>query len=1072
MSNPSEGDLEYDVIEQLQLQGWEYSLGDHYVPHPKSLQRKKLSDVLLKGYLKEAVDRLNPGVSEIVKQEAITKLTGFTGDDLASINAQFHTLLTDGVTVNTTVDGAERGVIVKLVDFDTPTNNHFLAVNQFEIKESFGKRIPDLILFVNGIPLVVMELKNPVNENTGVDEAYNQIQTYKKEIPSLFHYNGVVVISDGYDARAGSVTAGMSRMSAWKSKDGIHRAGTQDMMIDIMVEGMLNPTTLLDLIHSFTVFEKDKSIDPDTGITTIHTIKKVAAYHQYYAVNFALQRTISASAEGGDRKGGVVWHTQGSGKSLSMLFYSGKVIRALNNPTIIVITDRNDLDDQLFTTFGSAKNLLRQTPTQAESRSDLKEKLSVASGGVVFTTIQKFWPEEGNTFDALTERSNVVVIADEAHRTQYGFAPKTVDEKDDKGNVIGKKMVYGFAKYMRDALPNATYLGFTGTPVEKEDANTPAVFGDYVDIYDIQQAIHDGATVPIYYESRLAKVKLSAEGEELLKELEEELLQEDQTQAQKAKGRYARLEAVVGAEERVKTVAEDIINHYEQRDTTNLGKAMVVAMSRAIAVRLYEAIIALRPDWHNEDIDKGAIKVIMTSSASDGPEMVKHSTTKEQKKEIALRVKDPNDPLKIVIVRDMWLTGFDAPCLHTLYIDKPMKGHNLMQAIARVNRVFRDKAAGLVVDYLGIATDLKNALRFYSDSGGKGNPAEGQEQAVQLLLEKVDVIDHMFLEEPVTPYSEQFQNIIDDPAVTYVSRTKGVNYDNYDTYSPRIKMKTILAAQEHVLCLEDGKKRFLREVIAMSKAFSIAMPHEDAQALKSKVGFFQAVKAAMVKTSGGGGKTSGELELAIKQVIDESIVSEGIVNVFDAAGMSSPDISILSEDFLKDMQKSEYQNVALETLRRLLNEEIKVMSRTNLVQSKTLREMLESTMLKYQNRSISSAEALQELINMAKDLKRRKSRGEELGLTEYEVAFYDALAENESAVKELGQDTLTELAKIIVGVIKENATIDWTIREQIQAKMRRAVKRVLRETGYPPDAQKLAELRVMETANAIAGELI
>ena len=1072
MSNPLEDDLEYDVIAQLQALGWEYTLGENFTPHSESVQRKKLSDVLLLGHLTEAIERLNPDISALVEQEAINKLKGFTGDDLAAINAEFHSLLTDGITVNTTVDGTERGVLVKLVDFDNPTKNHLLAVNQFEVKESYGVRRPDLVLFVNGIPIVVIELKNPTNENTGVNEAFNQLQTYKREIPSLFHYNGLLVISDGYDARAGSLTAGMSRMSAWKSKDGITRAGTQDMMIDIMVEGMLNPTTLLDLIYSFTVFEKDKSIDPDTGITTINIIKKVAAYHQYYAVNFALQRTITASSEGGDRKGGVVWHTQGSGKSLSMLFYSGKVIKALNNPTIIVITDRNDLDDQLFTTFGSATNLLRQTPVQADSRGDLKNKLTVASGGVVFTTIQKFWPEEGNTFDALTERSNVVVVADEAHRTQYGFAPKTVDEKDAKGNVIGKKMVYGFAKYMRDALPNATYLGFTGTPVEKEDANTSAVFGDYVDVYDIQQAINDGATVPIYYESRLAKVKLSAEGEELLKELEDELLQEDQTQAQKAKGRYARLEAVVGAEERVKTVAEDIVNHYEQRDTTNVGKAMVVAMSRTIAARLYNAIITLRPDWHHDDIDKGAVKVIMTSSASDTEDLVKHSTSKEQKKEIALRVKDPNDPLKIVIVRDMWLTGFDAPCLHTLYIDKPMKGHNLMQAIARVNRVFRDKAAGLIVDYLGIATDLKNALRFYSDSGGKGNPAEAQEQAVQLLLEKIDVIDHMFIEKPVTAYSEQFQGIIDDPTCTYVSRAKGVNYDSYDTFSPRIKMKTILAAQEHILCLEDGKKRYLREVVAMSKAFSIAMPNEDAQALKSKVGFFQAVKAAMVKTSGGEGRTSGELELAIKQVIDESIVSEGIINVFDSAGIEAPDISILSDEFLKDIKQSEYQNVALETLRRLLNDEIKSMSRTNLVQSKTLREMLEQTMVKYQNRSITSAEALQELINLAKELKKRKSRGEELGLTEYEVAFYDALIENESAVNKLGTDILTELAKTVVGVVKANATLDWTKYETLQAKMRLAVKKVLRHAGYPPDAQKLAELRVMETAKAIAGELV
>ena len=1072
MSNPNEGDLENDVVVQLQTLGWEYLHGSNFIPHEDSEHRKSLSDVVLRGDLKRAITALNPSLTDSVRQEAFSRVLNFAqGDDLASNNERFHQLVTEGITVNTSVGGEERGVIVQLIDFENPSKNHLLAVNQLHIKEAGDKCIPDVILYVNGIPLVVAELKNPTKENTTVDKAFSQIQFYKKEIPSLFHYNGLIVISDGFDARAGSVTAGISRMSAWKSKDGKKRAGSQDFMLDIMLEGMLNPTTLLDLIQSFTVFEKERSIDSATGITTIHTIKKIAAYHQYYAVNFALNRTLSAAAEEGDRKGGVVWHTQGSGKSLSMVFYTGKVIRKLNNPTVIIITDRNDLDDQLFGTFSSAKNLLRQTPQQADSRSDLIDLLKVASGGVIFTTIQKFWPEDGNTFDALTLRSNVVVIADEAHRTQYGFAPKTIDDKNEDGEVIGKKVVYGFAKYMRDALPNATYLGFTGTPVEKDDANTSAVFGDYVDVYDIQQAVDDGATVPIYYESRLAKVRLSDKGEQLLQELEAELDSEEVTQAQRVKAKYARLEAIVGAKERVSTIAQDLVKHFENRSEHNLGKAMVVAMSRQIAVQLYDEIVALRPDWHHDDLDKGCIKVIMTSSSSDGPEMMKHSTSKDEKKDIALRVKDPNDELKLVIVRDMWLTGFDAPCLHTLYIDKPMKGHTLMQAIARVNRVFRDKAAGLIVDYIGIATDLKAALQFYSDSGGKGDPAAAQSQAVDLLEEKVEVLHGMFLEKPELEYSPALLQLVADPEVQYITQRSGVNISDYDSFDSRTKMRTILAAQEHILCLEDGKKRFLKEVTAMSKAFSIAIPHERAMELKPEVGFFQAVKAAMTKTSASEGRTDGEMELAIKQVIDQSVVSEGIVDILDAAGIKSPEISILSDDFLSDLKGLAYKNVALETLRKLLNDEIRGMSRTNLVQSRTLKEMLEQTMLKYQNRSIDTVEALDYLLDLAKRVRSQKNRGEQLGLTTYELAFYDALAENESAVALMGEDKLSIIARAVVHTVKVNATLDWKKRDSVRARLRRAVKQLLVKYDYPPDEQALAELRVMATAEAIAEEL-
>lgn len=1072
MSNPNEGDLENDVVVQLQSLGWEYTHGSEFTPHPDSEQRKTLADVVLRGHLKDAIDALNPRVSESVRLEVFNRALNFAqGDDLAPNNERFHQLLTEGITVNTTVSGDERGVIVQLVDFENPTSNHLLAVNQLHIKEGGDKCIPDIILYVNGLPLVVAELKNPTKVDTTVDDAFRQIQFYKKEIPSLFHYNGLIVVSDGFDARAGSVTAGMSRMSAWKSKDGLQRAGTQDFMLDIMLEGMLNPSTLLDLISSFTVFEKERSIDKATGITTIHTIKKVAAYHQYYAVNFALQRTLTAASEKGDRKGGVVWHTQGSGKSLSMVFYTGKVIRELNNPTVIIITDRNDLDDQLFGTFSAAKNLLRQTPQQADSRSDLRELLKVASGGVIFTTIQKFWPEDGNTFDALTLRSNVVVIADEAHRTQYGFAPKTIDDKDDQGEVIGKKVVYGFAKYMRDALPNATYLGFTGTPVEKDDANTSAVFGDYVDIYDIQQAVDDGATVPIFYESRLAKVRLSDEGEQLLQDLEAELDSEEVTQAQRVKAKYARLEAIVGAKERVKTIAQDLVKHFEDRSESNVGKAMVVAMSRQIAVQLYDEIVALRPDWHHDDLDKGCIKVIMTSASSDGPEMMKHSTSKDEKKDIAIRVKDPNDPLKLVIVRDMWLTGFDAPCLHTLYIDKPMKGHTLMQAIARVNRVFRNKAAGLIVDYIGIATDLKAALQFYSDSGGKGDPAAAQQQAVDILEEKVDILYGMFKETPAQEYSPGLAQLVADPQVVYISQQQGVNIADYDSYDSKTKLRTIYAAYEHIMCLQDGKKRFLKEVTAMSKAFSIAVPNDRAMLLKPEVGFFQAVKAAMIKRETAEGRTDGEIELAIKQVIDQSVISEGIVDILDTAGIKSPDISILSDDFLKDLQGLEYKNVALETLRKLLNDEIKGMSRTNLVQSRSLKEMLEQTMLKYQNRSIDTVEALDYLLDLARKVRSQKNRGENLGLSTYELAFYDALAENASAVELMGTEKLSVIAKAVVNTVRQNASIDWKTKIGVQARMRRAVRKLLEQYDYPPDEQALAELRVIATAEAIAEEL-
>ena len=924
-------------------------------------------------------------------------------------------------------------------------------------------------MFVNGIPLVVIELKNPADENATVKSAYKQLQTYKATIPSLFTYNSLLVISDGLEAKTGSISSGLTRFMSWKTTDGKKLASHLDSELISLIKGQLNKKTLIDLIRYFIVFEKTKKEDLKTGITTIETIKKVAAYHQYYAVNKAVESTTKAAQEDGDRKGGVVWHTQGSGKSLSMVFYTGKIVMSLNNPTVLVITDRNDLDDQLFDTFASSKQLLRQSPVQTNDRKQLKELLKVASGGVIFATIQKFQPGEGNVYETLTERKNVIVVADEAHRTQYGFKPKTIDDKDDEGNVIGKKIVYGFAKYMRDALPNATYLGFTGTPIESTDVNTPAVFGNYVDIYDIAQAVDDGATVRIYYESRLAKVNLSEEGKKIVEELDQQIKQDDLTEVQKAKAKWSQLEALIGSENRIKNVANDIVNHFEIRQSVFEGKGMIVGMSRRIAAELYKEIIAIRPGWHSDDLDKGAIKVIMTASSSDGPELEKHHTTKEQRRALADRMKDPNDELQLVIVRDMWLTGFDAPSMHTLYIDKPMKGHNLMQAIARVNRVYKDKPGGLVVDYLGIASDLKKALAFYSDSGGKGDPTIAQEQAVNLMLEKIEIVSQMFLEKPSSGHSSEYESMVEDPAVPYLGKDKGLMYEEYFTADTKTKLQIILAAEEHILSLDDGKKRFVNEVTTLSKAFAIAIPHDEAMDVKDEISFFQAVKARLSKFDiTGSGKSDEELETAIRQVIDEALVSEQVIDVFDAAGIKRPDISILSEEFLIEIKDMKHQNVALETLKKLLNDEIKTRSKMNLVQSKSFMEMLENSIKKYQNKILTAAEVIQELINLANDIKRSDERGSELGLQDYELAFYDAVAQNASAREVLGDDVLRELAVYLVETVKSNATIDWTIKESVKAKLKVMVKRALRKFGYPPDQQKLATDTVLKQAELLA----
>ncbi|WP_339137127.1 MAG: type I restriction endonuclease subunit R [Candidatus Electrothrix sp. GW3-4] len=1041
----TEEEIEQLAIERFQPLGYQYFYGPNIAPNGKTPLRNSFDEYLLAATLRSAISRLNPDIPHNAQEDAFNQVERIHSPDLISNNKEFHSLLTEGVKVTVRKEGIDRGEIIWLVDFDKPENNEFFVVNQFTATEKNKEKRPDLVLFVNGLPLVVVELKNPTDEQATIESAFRQLGTYKKTLPSLFTYNAILIISDGLEARAGSLSAGLSRFMTWKSADGKTEASPLISQLETLITGMLNRKTLLDLIRHFIVFEQSKSEDPKTGLTSIQTVKKLAAYHQYYAVNKAVESTIKASASNGSRKGGVVWHTQGSGKSLSMVFYTGKLVLALHNPTVVVITDRNDLDDQLFDTFAAAKQLIRQEPVQAKDRQHLKALLQVASGGVVFTTIQKFQPEQGNVYEQLSDRENIVVIADEAHRTQYGFQAKTIDDKDEQGQIIGKKTVYGFAKYMRDALPKATYLGFTGTPIESSDVNTPAVFGEYVDIYDIAQAIEDGSTVPILYESRLARITLSEEGRELVQELDDELDREDLSETQKAKAKWTQLEALIGSRERVKNVAQDLVRHFGQRQEVFQGKGMIVAMSRRIAADLYREIIALQPDWHHDDLKKGTIKVVMTAASSDGEEIARHHTTKQQRRALAERMRNPDDPLQLVIVRDMWLTGFDAPCLHTLYIDKPMKGHNLMQAIARVNRVYGDKPGGLVVDYLGIASDLKKALSFYADSGGKGDPAVEQEQAVALLLEKLEIVSQML---------------------------HGFAYEEYFAADTSQKLSLILAAEDFILHLENGKKRFMDEVAALSKAFALAVPHEQALDCKDEVAFFQAIKARLAKFSATDqGRTDEEREAVIRQVIDQALVSHQMIDIFDAAGIKKPDISILSEEFLLEIREMEHKNIALEVLKKLLNDEIRARAKKNLVQSNSLMEMLEDSIKRYHNKIITAAEVIEELINIGRDMKAKDQEAENMGLTDFEYAFYTAVANNESAVELMKKDTLRELAVVLTEKVRANASIDWTIKEDVRAKLKVLVKRTLRKYGYPPDMQKLATETVLQQAEKIADEL-
>ena len=1019
----TEEDVENFALKILSELGYQTVYGLDIAPDGLNPERKSYSEVVLLERLKDAVDRLNPEMPDDAKEEAIKSVLRTDSPDLIINNHNFHRMLVDGVDVEYRRDGRIVGDKVWLFDFKNPEKNEFLAVNQFTTIEDKNNRRPDVILFVNGLPLVVIELKNPADETATIDTAYNQFQTYKEEISSLFKFNEILVISDGLEARVGTITSMKERFTPWKTIDYEKPVGGMTQL-EVLLRGMFAKERLLDLVNHFIVFEEDHN----------NFLKILAAYHQYHAVNKAIESTIAATE--GDKRAGVIWHTQGSGKSLIMAFYTGKLVLELDNPTIVLLTDRNDLDDQLFGTFSRCQEILRQKPVQADSRERLKELLKVSSGGVVFTTIQKFFPDETReTYPLLSDRSNIVVIADEAHRSQYGFGAKIL-KKGDKA-----LLTYGYAKYIRDALPNASFIGFTGTPIEKADRNTPEIFGRYVDIYDIEQAVDDGTTVRIFYEGRLAKLELKPEERPRIDEEFEEVTEgEEVLIKEKLKSKWARLEAIVGSEKRIKRLAKDIVKHFEERLEILAGKGMIVCMSRRICVELHNEIIRLRPDWYHKDDDKGFIKVVMTGSASDPAGWQEHIRNKLRRKAIQERMKDPDDPLKLAIVRDMWLTGFDAPSLHTMYIDKPMQGHGLMQAIARVNRVFKDKPGGLIVDYLGIAYDLKKALSEYTE-GDRRETGIPQEEVVAVMLEKYEIVTEMFY---------------------------GFEYKRFFTLEPEERMPLIPQAMEHILKQEDGKERYLKHVSTLTKAFALTVTHEEAQKIKEDIGFFQAVRSAIVKTTHTIGKEGEILDSAIKQIISKAVVSDRVIDIFAAAGLKKPDISILSEEFLSEVKGMPQKNLAFEMLKKLLNDEIKIRSKKNLVQAKSFKELLEKAIKRYTNKSIEAAEVIEELIELAKKIKEADRRGEELNLTEDEIAFYDALEVNDSAVKVLGDETLKIIAKELVETVRNNVTIDWTLRENVQAKLRVMVKRVLRKYGYPPDKQQKATETVLDQANLIS----
>lgn len=1054
MNKTSETTLEQTALDWLESLGWQTAFGPDIGPDGPASERTDYDQVILVGRLQISLENINPNIPPDVIEEAVRKIVRTDSPSLIENNRRFHRMLTDGVDVSYMQDGREVHDKVWLLDLEDLENNDWLTVNQFTVIEDRRCRRPDIVVFVNGLPLCVIELKNPADEKATIRHAFNQLQTYKNDIPALFIFNELLVISDGLEARGGTLTSGWDRFMPWRTIDGKEVAPPGSVELEVLLKGVFEKRRFLDLVLNFVVFDDDGAV----------IAKKAAAYHQFHAVNKAVECTLSACGidadpgmlyarfpeldehnpfevreaqaaygSGTDHFGGhrigVIWHTQGSGKSLLMAFFAGKIIRhpAMENPTLLMITDRNDLDDQLFGTFSSCRDLLRQTPIQAESREHLKKLLQVASGGVIFTTIQKFLPDEKNQqYPELSTRRNIVVIADEAHRSQYDF-------------------IDGFARHMHDALPNASFIGFTGTPIERDDRSTPAVFGDYIDKYDILRAVEDGATVPIFYEGRLAKIDLREEEKPTIDPEFEEITEgEEETYKQKLRTKWAALEAMVGTEKRISIVAEDLVHHFEDRLLALDGKAMVVCMSRRICVDMYNAIVKLRPDWHGEDDDKGVLKIVMSGSASDRAEWQPHIRSKLRREALAKRFKDPSDPMKVVIVRDMWLTGFDCPSLHTMYVDKPMRGHGLMQAIARVNRVFKDKPGGLVVDYLGLADQLKRALADYTEAGGRGKAAINQEEAVAVMLEKFEIVVSMF---------------------------HGFNYTSLLRAEPAKRIGGIAAAMEHILQLEDGKKRYLAEVTALSKAFALAVPHEEAIKIRDEVGFFQEVRAGLAKaTVEGEGKSPEEMDTAIRQLVSRAVASEEVIDIFAAAGLKKPDISILSDDFLQEVRQLPHRNLAVELLRKLLNDEIKTNSRKNVVQARSFAEMLEKAIRKYQNRAIETAQVIEELIKLAKEMREAQQRGENLGMTDDEIAFYDALEVNDSAVKVLGDEMLKTIAHELVEAVRRSVSIDWTVRENARAQIRVIVKRILRKYGYPPDKQEKATQTVLEQAEVVCRE--
>ena len=1036
----TEKDVEQSTLGWMIEVDWQTVNGIEIAPESGGAERDSFEAVILERRLRDSIGRLNPDVGIEAVEDAYRKLTNPYGTSLELKNESFHRMLVDGVNVEyRDVDGRIRGGQVKVIDFEDVGVNDFLAVNQFAVVENKNSRRPDIVLFVNGLPLGIVELKNPTDEDATIWSAWQQLQTYKSELPTLFSMNELLLVSDGLEARVGTLTAGKEWFKPWRTIAGDEVADSIPQL-EVTIRGLCEPGRFLKMVRDFVVFEGDGGGAP---------LKKMAGYHQFHAVEYAVRETVRASqmedehgllidsgsgyetgrrpgGDPGDKRIGVVWHTQGAGKSLTMAFYAGRIVResAMSNPTIVVLTDRNDLDDQLFGTFSRCRGLLRQDPVQAVDRKDLRAKLSVASGGVVFTTIQKFFPDEkGDTHPMLSDRRNIVVIADEAHRSQYDF-------------------VDGFAAHMRDALPNASFIGFTGTPIELRDANTRAVFGDYISIYDIRRSVEDKATVPIHYESRLAKLELNEDERPHIDAHFEEVTEGEELERKERLGsRWTQLQAVVGTEKRLKLVAKDIVDHFEARLDAMDGKAMVVCMGRSVCVDLYDQLVELRPEWHDEDDDKGTIKIVMTGSASDPVEWQQHIRNKARRERLAKRFRDSSDPFKMVIVRDMWLTGFDAPSLHTMYADKPMRGHGLMQAIARVNRVFHDKPGGLIVDYLGLAPELQVAVKTYTESGGTGEAVFDKDEALTALQRTYEVCVDLF---------------------------HGFDWSAWRTGGPSKRLSLLPRAQEHILKLEDGRERCLRVVNELSQAFSLATPRDEALTIRDDVGFFQSVRVALMKRADSDQTPSEDLDHAVRQIVANAVSPDGVIDIFEAAGLEKPDISILSEEFLAEVKHMERKNVAVELLRKLLQGEITKRRKRNVVQARSFAEMLEETLRQYRNRAIQAAEVIEQLIELAREMREANARGEKLGLKEDELAFYDALGTNDSAVKVMGDDVLSEIARDLVKTVRGSVTIDWTIRETSRARLRVLVRRTLRRYGYPPDMQEKATDTVLEQAEVLS----